>query len=47
MEKPDARQLEADFRNAIEVSRANMQAGHDAAKLAAVKAGAPIVAAFG
>ena len=41
-----ARQLESDFRNAVEISRANMQAGHDAAKLAAVKAGAPIVAAL-
>jgi hypothetical protein len=41
-----ARQLESDFRNAIEIAKTNMQAGHDAAKLAAVKAGAPMIAAM-
>jgi len=41
-----ARQLESDFRNAIEISKSNLQAGHDAAKLAAVKAGAPMIAAM-
>jgi hypothetical protein len=41
-----ARQLESDFRNAIEISKTNLQAGHDAAKLAAVKAGAPMIAAM-
>jgi hypothetical protein len=41
-----ARQLESDFRNAVEIAKTNMQAGHDAAKLAAIKAGAPMIAAM-
>ena len=41
-----ARQLESDFRNAIEIAKTNMQAGHDAAKLAAIKSGAPMIAAM-
>jgi hypothetical protein len=41
-----ARQLESDFRNAIEVAKTNLQAGTDAAKYAAMKQGAPMVKAM-